>query len=79
MFKETKEAEMTESQWLEAQKAYDRVRSLLTKDGQTLEQAEKTLETLVVFVIESKLSKEESNVDLARFLESMLKGDKPQC
>ena len=70
---------MTESQWLEAQKAYDRVRSLLTKDGQTLEQAEKTLETLVFFVIESKLSKEESNVDLARFLESMLKGDKPQC
>lgn len=70
---------MTESQWLQAQKAYDRVRELLVKDGQTMEQAQKTLETLVLFVMGSKLSKEENNVDLARFIEAMLKGDKPQC
>lgn len=70
---------MTESQWFQAQKAYDRVRELLVKDGQTMEQAQKTLETLVLFVMGSKLSKEENNVDLARFIEAMLKGDKPQC
>lgn len=70
---------MTESQWLEAQKAYDRVRTLLVKDGQTMEQAQKTLETLVLFVMGSKLSKEDGNVHLANFLEAILKGDKPQC
>jgi len=70
---------MTESQWLEAQKTYDRVRALLTKDGLSMEQAQKTLETLVMFVIGSKLSKEESNIYLAQFIEAMLKGDKPQC
>ena len=70
---------MTESQWLKAQKTYDRVRALLIKDGQSAEQAQKTLETLVLFVMGTKLSKEEENVHLANFLESMLKGDKPQC
>lgn len=70
---------MTESQWFQAQQAYDRVRALLVKDGQTMEQAQKTLETLVLFVMGSKLSKEESNIDLAKFIEAMLKGDKPQC
>lgn len=70
---------MTESQWLEAQKAYDRVRALLVQDGQTMEQAQKTLEVLVLFVMGTKLSKEEENVHLANFLEAMLKGDKPQC
>jgi hypothetical protein len=44
-----------------------------------MEQAQKTLETLVLFVMGSKLNKEESNVHLAKFLEAMLKGDKPQC
>lgn len=63
----------------EAQKAYDKVRELLVNDGQTLEQAQNTLETLVFFVIGNKLSKEEHNVHLAKFLEAMLKGDKPQC
>jgi hypothetical protein len=70
---------MTDSQWLEAQKAYDRVRALLVNDGLTMDQAQKTLETLVMFVIGSKLSKEEANVHLAKFIEAMLKGDKPQC
>ena len=70
---------MKESQWLLAQKAYDRVRELLVEDGQTMEQAQRTLETLVLFVMGSKLNKEESNVHLAKFLEAMLKGDKPQC
>ena len=70
---------MTDSQWLEAQKAYDRVRTLLVNDGLSMEQAQKTLETLVMFVIGSKLSKEDANVHLAKFIEAMLKGDKPQC
>jgi Arc/MetJ-type ribon-helix-helix transcriptional regulator len=70
---------MTESEWLEAQKVYDRIRALLVKDGQSMEQAQKTLETLIMFVIDSRLSNEESNVHLARFIEAMLKGDKPQC
>lgn len=70
---------MTESQWLEAQKAYDRVRNLLVRDGQTMEQAQKTLENLVLFVMGTKFSKEETNLQLANFLESILKGDKPQC
>lgn len=70
---------MKESEWLLAQKAYDRVRGFLVKDGQTMEQAQKTLETLVSFVMGSKLNKEESNIHLAKFLEAMLKGDKPQC
>lgn len=79
MFKKTEETKMTEWQWLEAQKAYDRVRNLLIRDGQTMEQAQKTLENLVLFVMETKLSKEETNLQLANFLESMLKGDKTQC
>lgn len=79
MFKKTEETKMTESQWLEAQKAYDRVRNLLVRDGQTMEQAQKTLENLVLFVMGTKFSKEETNLQLANFLESILKGDKPQC
>lgn len=70
---------MTDSQWLEAQKSYDRVRKLLVEDGLSMEQAQKTLEALVMFVIGSKLSKEENNTLLAKFIEAMLKGDKPQC
>jgi|GEM_PF-6037423 len=70
---------MTDSQWLEAQKTYDRVRALLIQDGLSMEQAQKTLENLVLFVMGSKLSKEENNVYLAKFIEAMLKGDKPQC
>jgi hypothetical protein len=70
---------VTKSEFLEAQKAYNKVKELLVNDGQSVEQAQKTLETLVMFVIDSKLSKEESNVYLAKFIESMLKGDKPQC
>lgn len=70
---------MTESQWLEAQKIYNRVKELLVKDGMSTEQAQNTLETLVMFVVDSKLSKEGTNVYLAKFIEAMLKGDKPQC
>ena len=70
---------MTDSQWLEAQKTYDRIRALLTQDGLSMEQAQKTLENLVLFVMGSKLSKEENNVYLAKFIEAMLKGDKSQC
>jgi len=70
---------MTDSKWLEAQKIYGRVRELLVKDGMTMEQAQKTLETLIMFVAGSELSKEETNIYLAKFIEAMLKGDKPQC
>ena len=70
---------MTDFQYFEAQKAYERVKALLVEDGQSEEQAQNTLENLVVFVMGSKLSKEQSNVYLAKFIEAILKGDKPQC